>query len=60
MDKEQKKTTIDFSKIIYNMKGEATKDLIDVDENTDPKKAPDLTIGSLMMNGSWIISWRSC
>lgn len=51
MNEEKPKTILDFTQVIRDMKGEAQKDLINVDEGTIAAKQPDLTVGSLMTNG---------
>lgn len=44
--------TLEVSKKIMNLRGEPAKDMIDPPANiTDPKQAPDLTIGSLIAQG---------
>jgi len=44
------KVTIDFSKVLCNIKGEPIKDMIDPPVGRNETNAPELTLGSLMVN----------
>ena len=54
VDKPTGKVHLQLDKVVYNLRGEAAKDMIDALPNADPAKAPDLTIGSLIANGLMI------
>ena len=54
VDKPTGKVKLQLNKVVYNLKGEAAKDMIDANPGDDPTKAKDLTIGSLIANGLMI------